>query len=242
MEPVLEIARQHGLFVVEDAAQAHGAEYRGRRVGGLGDAGVFSFFGNKVITTGEGGMVTVRSPELFDKLRFLRNQGMDPHRRYWFPVIGYNYRITNLQAAVGVAQLERIDARLRERRRLAQWYQTHLAPLNDFLILPVEEAWARHTFWLYSVVLREATAAQRDSVLSLLEQEGIETRPIFYPMHLLPPYRTEHQPCPTAESIALRGLSLPTHSGVTEEDVLFIAQAFHRLRNRSTILSKHRSL
>lgn len=225
MDPVLEAAARHGLFVLEDAAQAHGAEYKQRRVGGLGDAAVFSFFGNKIITTGEGGMVVTRNAALAEKVRLLRGQGMDPSRRYWFPVVGYNYRMTNLQAAVGLAQLERIEQRLAERQQVAAWYDRHLAPLEDFLIRPSAQPWARHVYWLYSVVLRETVPLERDEVAAALEERGIETRPVFWPVHLLPPYAPAANRLPVAEEIARRGLSLPTHSLLTEDDVARVAEA-----------------
>jgi perosamine synthetase len=228
MDPILELARRYGLFVLEDAAQAHGAEYRGRKVGSFGAAAVFSFFGNKIITTGEGGMVVTNDVALRDKLRLLRGQGMDPERRYWFPVVGYNYRLTNLQAAIGLAQLEQIQSRLQERRQIAQWYQKHLAPLGDRLVLPREESWARHSFWMYTVLLGDRVKRSRDEVIDALAEMGIETRPVFYPVHVLPPYSGNSSRCPVAEAIAARGLSLPTHSLLSEEDVSYIATCLKR--------------
>jgi perosamine synthetase len=225
MDPILETAARHGLFVLEDAAQAHGAEYKHRRVGGWGDAAVFSFFGNKIITTGEGGMVVTRDPALAEKVRLLRGQGMDPQRRYWFPVVGYNYRMTNLQAAVGLAQLERIEQRLEERRRLAAWYDRRLEALQSLLVRPCPQPWARHVCWLYSVVLRETVPVERDEVMAALAQRGIETRPVFWPVHLLPPYAPVVRPLPVSENISRRGLSLPTHSLLTEADVERVADA-----------------
>ncbi len=131
MDPIVEIARSRGLFVLEDGAEAHGSEYRGRKVGALGDACAFSFYGNKIITTGEGGMVTTNDDSVNAAVHLLRNQGMQPDRRYWFPAVGYNYRMTNMQAAVGVAQLENIDWNLERRRLLASWYEKHLSGLQD---------------------------------------------------------------------------------------------------------------
>jgi perosamine synthetase len=225
MDPILEIATRRGLFVLEDAAQAHGAEYKRRRVGGLGDAAIFSFFGNKIITTGEGGMVVTRNPEIADRVRLLRGQGMDPCRRYWFPVIGYNYRMTNLQAAVGLAQLERIEQRLTVREQVAHWYDQRLKPLEDFLLRPHTEQWARRVHWLYTILLRETVEIDRDDVAAALWEQGIETRPVFWPIHLLPPYTPAVRSLPVSESIARRGLSLPTHPWVTQDDVDRVANA-----------------
>jgi perosamine synthetase len=231
MDAILAVARRHNLFVIEDAAEAHGALYRGRKVGGLGDAGTFSFFGNKIITTGEGGMVTLRDPERAARIRIFRGQGMQPDKRYWFPVIGYNYRMTNIQAAIGLAQLEQIDRYTAHHRRVADWYAHYLSPLAEAIALPREEAWAKHAYWLYTVVLGPAIAASRDEVMAGLAEAGIETRPVFYPMHVMEPFFEEGACYPVAERLSAQGLSLPTHIRLTEEDVAYIAGHLLRLCN-----------
>jgi len=222
MDPINSIARRHGLFVVEDAAEAHGALYRGRKAGSLADAATFSFYGNKIVTTGEGGMVTTPSATSCQKLRTLRGQGVDPERRYWFPVIGYNYRMTNVAAAIGLAQLERIDHFLEARLRLATSYNARLSPLEEFLSLPSEQPWAKHAFWSYTVILRDTARFERDDLMEGLDHDGIETRPVFYPMHRLPPYLDENAHYPVAEGLAVRGISLPMHVLLTEEDVSYV--------------------
>ena len=221
MEPICALARRHGLFVVEDAAEAHGAEYRGHRVGSLADMAVFSFFANKIVTTGEGGMVTTQSDHLNSRLRRLRGQGVDPERRYWFPEIGYNYRMTNIQAAIGLAQMENVDWHLARRREIAGWYDRHLAPLVGLVSLPVEEPWARHAFWMYTILLDGGI--DRDAFMRALLEDGIETRPVFHPMHLMPPYREPDGTYPVAEDLSRRGVTLPTHGLLTEEDIAYIA-------------------
>jgi perosamine synthetase len=231
MDAILAVARRHNLFVIEDAAEAHGALYRGRKVGGLGDAGTFSFFGNKIITTGEGGMVTLRDPERAARIRIFRGQGMQPDKRYWFPVIGYNYRMTNIQAAIGLAQLEQIDRYTAHHWRVADWYAHYLSPLAEAIALPREEAWAKHAYWLYTVVLGPAIAASRDEVMAGLAEAGIETRPVFYPMHVMEPFFEEGACYPVAERLSAQGLSLPTHIRLTEEDVAYIAGHLLRLCN-----------
>jgi perosamine synthetase len=223
-DPILALAKQHGLFVLEDAAEAHGARYRGRIVGALGDCATFSFYGNKIITTGEGGMVTTNDDAFAERLRLLRGQGMQPDRRYWFPVIGYNYRMTNICAALGLAQLERIDQALAARKRVAEWYSQYLSG-NPGLILPKTEPWATHAFWMYTLLLKDTAAKSRDEVMDLLDDQGIETRPVFYPMHQMPPYRGGHQSFPNADFCSSRGISLPTHSLLTEEDVRRVCRA-----------------
>lgn len=227
MGPIDEIARKHGLWVVEDAAEAHGAEVRGRKVGGLGACATFSFFGNKIITTGEGGMITTNDDVLAAKLRLFRGQGMDPKRRYWFPVVGYNYRMTNIQAAIGLAQLEGIETALAQRDALAGWYNAALADLQDRIVLPVQASWAKQVFWMYNIFLRDGDENRRDAVMRQLDEMGIETRPVFYPMHVLPPYKEEVS-YPVGDLWAQRGINLPTHQDLTQADIERIADS---LRN-----------
>jgi perosamine synthetase len=225
MDPVLDIARRHGLHVVEDAAEAIGALYKGRPVGALGDVGVFSFFGNKIITTGEGGMVTTDDDAVAARLRLLRGQGMDPERRYWFPVIGYNYRMTNVAAAIGLAQLERIDHHLAARRRVAEGYDRRLGDLRGRVILPRTEPWAVHAHWMYTIVLGDSVGPSRDEVMARMDAQGVETRPVFYPMHVMPPYREADGAYPRAEACAARGVNLPTHGLLTDEDLDRVCKA-----------------
>jgi len=230
MDPVLAIARRHGLFVVEDAAEAHGAEYKGRRVGSLGDVATFSFYGNKIITTGEGGMVVTDDEGLARKIRQLKGQGQDFERRYWFPILGYNYRMTNIEAAIGLAQLEKVDWHLARRREIAGWYQELLGGHPLFALQP-EKAWARNVYWMNSVVLAEGFPLSRDEAMLRLAEQRIETRPFFYPMHTLPMYRSlvQGQSLPVAQSVAARGMNLPSSSKLTYEDVTYVAQALKSL-------------
>jgi perosamine synthetase len=231
MEPLNAVARKHGLWVLEDAAEAHGAEVNGKRVGSLSACATFSFFGNKIVTTGEGGMVTTNDDELATKLRLYRGQGVDPKRRYWFPVIGYNYRMTNIQAAIGLAQMETIDAALEDRRVLAKMYDDALSPLKHLLVLPETEPGMRNVYWMYTVYLREGDETRRDRVMQALDEAGIETRPVFYPMHVLPPYKEENS-YPVADRWAQRGMNLPTHQFLTRADVDRIASALAQALDR----------
>jgi perosamine synthetase len=226
LDPIYDLAKEHGLFVLEDAAEAVGARYKERRIGGHGSCATFSFFGNKIITTGEGGMVTTDDDELAARLRLFRGQGMDPQRRYWFPVIGYNYRITNIAAAIGLAQLERVDHHLQKRKDIASGYAKRLASLSDRIVLPVTETWAEHAFWMYTIMLRDCVRKSRDEVMRELDTMGIETRPVFHPLHTLPPYfsvGTGHYP--NAELCGSRGINLPTHGRLTENDMDRIVEA-----------------
>lgn len=223
MEPVLIVARRHGLFVIEDAAEAHGAQYRGRPVGALGDIATFSFYGNKIITTGEGGMVVTDDAGLAARVRQLKGQGMDPARRYWFPIIGFNYRLTNIAAAIGLGQMEMADWHMQRRREVATWYREALEGVRG-ITWQTEQPWARHAYWMVSLQV-DAGEQQRDLIMAQLAERGIETRPIFYPLHTLPPYRldTEDAVLPVAELIAQRGFSLPTWAGLTREDVGYVS-------------------
>jgi perosamine synthetase len=222
METINAIAQKHNLWVVEDAAEAHGAAINGRKVGSMGTCATFSFFGNKIVTTGEGGMVTTNDAALAAKLRLFRGQGMDLARRYWFPVIGYNYRMTNIQAAIGLAQMETIDKALSGRETLAQWYAEALSDLKDQIVLPKEVPSVKQVHWMYNIFLREGGAPRRDAVMRALDEAGIETRPVFYPMHVLPPYK-EDTKYPVADLWAPRGINLPTHLALTRADVQRIA-------------------
>ena len=234
MDPILELAKKYNLFVIEDAAEAHGAKYNHKMTGSIGNIGCFSFFGNKIITTGEGGMITTNDDELNQKIRLLRGQGMDPDKRYWFPIVGYNYRMTNLQAAIGLAQMENIAFHLTKRREVADLYFKYFQSLTDLIEVPVEKNWAVHSFWMFSILLKDKAKVTRDELISLLDQDGIETRPLFYPMHTLPPYKETTNQYPVAEDIASRGLSLPTHALLTEENIRFIVNQIHYHCRRTT--------
>jgi perosamine synthetase len=225
MDPILEVARRHDLAVVEDAAEAHGAEYRGRRMGSLGTVGCFSFYGNKIITTGEGGMCVTDDPDLAERLRLLRDHGMDPKRHYWHEIVGYNYRMTNLQAAVGVAQVRKLPGFIEKKRQLARWYAESLEPLAQAgrIRLHPETPWAKNVFWMYSVILTEGTIS-RDEVRARLRDLGVDSRPFFHPVHTLPPYATGEQ-LPVAEDLAARGLNLPSGVGLERQQVERVAKA-----------------
>ena len=229
MDPILKIAKKYGLFIIEDAAEAHGALYKNKIVGSMGDCGSFRFYGNKIITTGEGGMIVTNNKFLADTIRVLKGQGVDPNRNYWHPVVGYNYRMTNIEAAIGLAQLENINWHIQKRREVADLYNKYLADLTKYIRLPIEKSWARHAFWMYSIQLKEALNISRDDFMNSLQQFGIETRPVFYPMHMLPPYKETVNQYPVAEKIASRGINLPTHGSLFEKDVKFISDTIRNI-------------
>lgn len=219
MDPILDIARRHNLIVVEDAAEVHGAEYKGKRCGGLGDISTFSFYANKLVTTGEGGMVLVRTPEVAERARSLRNLCFQKKQRFLHTELGYNFRLTNLQAALGVGQIERMDQIVARKRSIAARYHELLADM-DGIVLPVEEAWAQSVYWVYGVVLDNETGLTALQLSEKLQQHGVETRPFFLGMHEQPVFQQMGLFCgeqyPVAERLARQGLYIP--SGLTISD------------------------
>jgi perosamine synthetase len=225
MDSILAITRKHSLFVIEDAAEAHGARYHGQPVGSIGLASTLSFYGNKILTTGEGGAVLTSDEKLANSARLLRDQAVDSQRRYWFSTIGYNYRMTNIEAAIGLAQLEKAGWHMQRRLECAAWYREDLGGVPG-LIFQSEQPSSQHAFWMVTVLLKERSRATRDEMMSRLLDDGIETRPVFFPVHSLPPYRdaTRQDVFPVADRIARQGISLPTWAGLTREDVRFVAE------------------
>ena len=225
MDRIMEIAERHNLWVVEDAAEAHGARYRGRRVGSIGHMGCFSFYGNKIITTGEGGMVVTNDSAINEELRIVRDHGMNPDRRYWHEVVGFNYRMTNMQAAVGVAQMERLDHIFAAKDLLQQRYDAHI----DFSKFEKAESLpdSRPVCWLYTLLIKNANGqAERDSLLEWLKCLKIDSRSVFYPLPAMPPYYIENwrQEFPVALWIAERGFSLPSSFDLDERAPQSIAK------------------
>jgi len=234
MDAINHIAAVHGLWVVEDAAEAHFASYKGRPTGGLGDLGTFSFYGNKVITCGEGGAITVKSEHLELRLRTLRGQGMDPQRRYFFPVTGYNFRLTNLAAAILCAQLERREEILEARARVFRAYDELLDGIPGIRFQPIAP-WAERTPWLYSITVdSDEYGRSRDELASLLSESGIETRPFFMALHRLPPFRQESrlrgESLPLTDSLSESGMNLPTFSALSDSQLEYVAQTIRSLR------------
>jgi perosamine synthetase len=208
MDPIMALARKHHLWVVEDAAEAHGAEYKGQKVGSLGDMGCFSFYGNKIISTGEGGMLVTNKEEWVEKARVLRDHGMSKVRKYWHPLVGYNFRMTNIQAAIGLGQMTKIEQLITQKRRIAAYYSQGFKNIQG-IILPVEEEWARSVFWLYNIRLKPEINKRRDDLMALLSQGEVENRPVFYPIPSMPPYQGQGS-FPVSEQLSAFGVSLPS--------------------------------
>jgi perosamine synthetase len=227
MDRILDSCKRHGLALVEDAAEAFGVRLNGRHVGTFGKVGTFSFFGNKVLTTGEGGMVVTDDEAVARRIRQVKGQGQDPDRRYWFPIVGYNYRMTNIQAAIGLGQLETIDRHLEERMRIANRYRSLLSGVEGLRLPALDAPGEQSVCWVYSVILEGASRERRDRVMTQLRRDGIETRPFFFATHHQPPYGrwAATAACPVAEELAQSGLSLPTWIGLPDEDVKRVSEA-----------------
>lgn len=221
MDKINEIAHKHGICVIEDAAEAHGACIGNRKAGSMSDISSFSFFGNKIITSGEGGMVLTNDKNLYEKMKLLKSQGMSPEKRYWHIVIGYNYRMTNMQAAVGLAQLENINWHIDQRKRISDLYKKNL---HNFPLISMQECPQdyTHVYWMNNIILSEDVKVSRDEVMAKMEKYNIEMRPLFYPMHTMPPYFDSSVSLPVAERLSSRGISLPSHALLTAEDVEYI--------------------
>ena len=237
MDPILALAERHGLAVIEDAAEVHGAEYLSgrdgpsptwRRAGSFGDLSTFSFYANKLITTGEGGMVLTDDDRLAERLRSLRNLCFQRERRFLHEEVGFNYRFTNVQAAIGLGQLERMDEIVAMKRRMGEGYTARLRHLPG-LALPVEEPWARTVYWMYALVLDEATGIDAAELARRLRARGVDTRPFFLGLHEQPVFRVRglfrDVKLPHAERIARQGLYLPSGLTLTEEQMDTVARA-----------------
>lgn len=234
MDPILEIAERHNLYVVEDAAEAHGTEYLSRRsgawrrCGGMGTLSCFSFYANKVVTTGEGGMVLTDDPQLAERLRSVRNLAFRPGRRFFHEEIGYNYRMTNLQAALGLAQTERIDAIVETKRAMGRGYAARLKGIPG-ITLQAEEPWGRSNYWMYGLTLDESTGLDAAAFAARLATRGVETRPFFLGMHEQPAFHARGlfrgERYPVAERLARQGLYLPSGLTLTTEQMDQVAAA-----------------
>lgn len=220
MDKIMSIAKKYNLYVVEDCAEAIGSEYKRKRVGSFGVVSCFSFFGNKTITTGEGGMVLTDNEELYKKGQHFKNQGLADGYNYWHDIIGYNFRMTNICAAIGVAQMERIDEFLCKKRRVAELYKENLAGLPILFHKECKDVF--HSYWMFSVISR--SESEREKLSAYLNEKGIETRPTFYPAHLMPMYQ-ESSSYPNAEYIGLRGINLPSWPGLSVDDIAYISNS-----------------
>lgn len=223
MHQLKQIAKRKSVFIIEDSAEAHGTLYRRKRVGSIGDLGCFSFFGNKIITTGEGGMVLTNNKSFYEKMLLLKNHGMSLKRRYWHNLVGYNYRMTNLQACIGVAQLERISKIIQKKKQIRSWYLESLKdPVFSGVSYQVKKPYTDPSCWLFALLL--AKKYSRDKILHKLNMNGIDCRPVFYPLHTMPPYRRYKKDGKMQETknISRQGLCLPSSTRLNKKDTVGI--------------------
>jgi perosamine synthetase len=218
MDMLGELSKKHRIYLIEDCAEALGSEFKGKKVGAFGDIATFSFFGNKTVTTGEGGMVVTNDETLHDRVAHFKGQGLAKRREYWHDVIGYNYRMTNICAAIGLAQLERVNETIARKRRIAEQYRELLRELP--VTFHGEQKGTFNTFWMCSILTPKAE--QRDPLRESLKQSGIETRPLFYPAHTMPMYSQKFQKHPVAEDLGWRGINLPSYPELTGQDIMLI--------------------
>lgn len=215
MDALTKIAKKHKLFVIEDCAEAFGATFDSKHAGIFGDIATFSFFGNKTITTGEGGMVVTKSADVAKRASHFRGQGLADNREYWHDVVGYNYRMTNICAAIGLAQLERANEFLSKKRALAKKYREQLAGLP--IEVHGEAPNTTHSYWMISILVENPD--DRDRLRDHLREKGIETRPLFYPAHTMPMYTAKRPPFPVADDLSRRGINVPSWPGLTDGQV-----------------------
>jgi perosamine synthetase len=227
MVEIDKIAKKNNLIVIEDAAEAHGAEINGKKVGSFGLASAFSFYGNKIITSGEGGMITTNDEFLFDRCKFLRDHAMSSKKRYWHTDIGFNYRMTNLQAALGVAQLERINELTEKKHLIFKWYSDFLSDFNK-VKLNYTAAWAKNAYWMICIEIKNFDEEKRDSFIKQLREKGIDSRPFFYPISDMPFNYTANTPI--AHKKSKIGLNLPFFD-LKKEQVEYICNTIKDILN-----------
>jgi perosamine synthetase len=236
MNPIMKLAKERGLYVVEDAAEAHGAEYKGKKAGGIGHVGCFSFYANKIITTGEGGMIVTNDEEIAERAKSLRNLCFPKEKRiYLHSEVGYNYRMTNIQAAIGLAQFERIDELVEMRRRNAHLYNEYLKDVEG-ITLPVEKEWVKNVYWMYSILIEDEFGLSMANLATELEKKGIETRTFFIPINEQPVFQRmdlfKGEKYPVAEELARKGMYLPSSSGLKAEEIKKVVQGIVEVQRR----------
>jgi perosamine synthetase len=233
MDEIVAFAKKYNLLIIEDCAEALGSYYKGKPVGTFGDASTYSFFGNKTITTGEGGMVVFKDSKIADKAAVLRDHGMQKTKRYWHTEVGYNYRLTNIQAAIGVAQFERLEQFVAAKRHIAQTYDQILSK-HPFFQIPVESKDSINSYWLYTFLVNETAPFTRDELIEYLNMQGVETRPVFFPIHQMPPYVNYGKPENLAVTIKVSqcGMSLPSSVNLTQMELAYICEKINKFASK----------
>ncbi len=228
MHRICDIARRHRIAVIEDAAEAIGSEYMGRKAGSLGDTGVFSFHGSKVLTTGEGGMLVTGREDVYHRSLFLRDHGRNPgDKMFRNAEVAYKYKMSSMQAALGLAQLERIDELVERKRQIFNWYQQRLANIEG-LTLNYEAPATKNTYWMVTVILDKKFGLKKEGVMALMSEEGIDCRPFFHPLSSIPAYQDSEQAAEArrrnknAYKVSPYGVNLPCGLNLTEEKVHYV--------------------
>jgi perosamine synthetase len=229
MDEINKIAKKYNLKVIEDAAEAHGAEVCGKKVGGLGDVGIFSFYGNKIITSGEGGMITTNDKKLYERMKYLRDHAMSKEKRYWHTEIGFNYRMTNLQAALGLAQLERIEELLNKKREIFEWYKEYLGYIPN-IKLNFQKNGYKNVYWMICLEIIGYDENKRDNLMKRLKKKGIDSRPYFYPISDMPMY--EKANTSITHKVYQRGINLSSFFDLEKNQVLYICNELKRLLDK----------
>lgn len=217
LAPILSLAKKHQLKIIEDCAEAHGAKYENKMIGSFGEVSAFSFFANKIITTGEGGMCLMDDEQIYKKMKVLRDHGMNPDKKYWHDFVGYNYRMTNIQAALGCAQLERVQSILEKRKMMEDTYHQVFSANKHIKLLKNQDKSSQKVNWLVCGLV-----TKRDQLIQFLKKNNIDTRPFFYSMSEMPIYRQYSHSCSTSQRISGQGISLPSDSNLTEKDIVHI--------------------
>ena len=234
VDPILALADKYDLKVIEDAAEMHGQTYNGKPCGSFGDISTFSFYPNKHITTGEGGMIVTDDETLYEKCQSLRNLCFQPQRRFVHEELGWNMRMTNLQAAVGVAQLEKLDQFVAHKRAMGKFYTELFSGLQEYVDLPLEKTeYAVNIYWVYGMVLKDQMPFEANVVMKKLAALGVGTRPFFYPMHQQPVFKKmglfEEEAYPVAERLAERGFYIPSGLALSEDQIKTVAERVRRV-------------
>jgi len=226
MDKIIQIAEKYNLIVIEDAAEAHGAEINGKKVGSIGDISIFSFYGNKIITSGEGGMLVTSNESLYKKAKLLRDHAMSPKKRYWHDEIGFNYRMTNIQAALGLAQFERIDEILEKKKEVYEWYKEHLSNIQG-VKLNYTKTGIRNVFWMVVLEIDSFNEEKREEFMQKLKERNIDSRPYFYPLSSFPMF--DQKDNRVAYTLYEKGLNLPSYFDITKEQIMYICQVIKEL-------------
>lgn len=233
MDPLMKLAQKYKLFIIEDAAEACGAEYKRKKVGSFGDINCFSFYANKIITTGEGGIVTTNNKKLAQKAQELKDLAHSPKKRFLHTKIGFNYRMTNMQAALGLAQLEEVEKYIEKKRWMANLYNLRLKNIEG-LTLPIEKPWAKNVYWMYAVLVEDSFGITKDTLQKRLKEKGIDTRTFFVPIHQQPALKKiglkDKNSYPVTEEISKKGLYLPSGLAITEKQITNVCNAIVEIK------------